>query len=130
MELSEKGYILGTPVRYSLNFNKIKAAGLAQAVADTPSSPASAVSLAPSLMTLLKTFNDGHARIKKAKARNNEKSLSLLRSLVRKYDARLVFAAIGPFFQSKVAVTAKGPMSIQDFYGWADRQLKSQVSKK
>lgn len=124
--LYDKGFLLGTPKHFRINYVKISALKASETALNASQSRPKE---APALLTLLKHFNAEHSRIRKEKPRTNNLGLVHFRNLCRKYDAHLVMAAIGSFFASESIRQIKKPLSTQDFHDWTDKQLRSRLRK-
>jgi hypothetical protein len=119
IELSEAGYILGSPTKYSLNKNKLSAEILAlKSDSEASDGPV------PSMMDLVSYFKTQHLRFRDTKPKSNQKSLVQLRLLTRLYSSKEVKSAIIPFFHDNKVKQLKGQLTIGDFYNWAIYHLK------
>lgn len=117
VELTEAGYILGSPRNYELNLKKLKLQNFSTKIRE------------PSVLELVQSFREHHQKYRKSKPINGEKDLIQLRFLIRNFSGVTVKELIQPFFVHIHEKKTVGPTSISHFFPFALKRLEKTTGK-
>lgn len=120
IELSDEGYIQGTPQKFTLNFTKVAVTTKSLHVNSKPMS----------MLDLLDKYKKLHTKHFKCKMPSGEKDLLQLRHLVRQFSADEVSNLIPAFFHDDKIRGRKGPFKLDVFFLWATNHLRKKYGVK
>lgn len=118
IELSDAGYVLGTPTKYELNLKKLKMRP-----------KFSTKEPEPKVLQIIREFQKQSKAYRKQRATNAEKDMIQLRFLIRNYNGYEVQKMIVPFFTDKKTVARKGQVTVNEFFNFALFRLGKQFGK-
>lgn len=122
IELNDKGFILGTPDKFTVNFPKLEKFNVKSVEIAGQKDP-------PAVLTLLSHFKALHKRLRRGKARSSEREIVQIRYMIRKYDPNEIKPLMEQFFREPLIKARPGNLNIQDFFLWAVKKLDKKASK-